>query len=297
MLSALFNILLPIFLLIGVGWLAGRRLALDRGTLARLNTSILVPALLFLRVRDADWPPGQALLLAVFAVAHIAILGLFAWWTLGFTPWRESRRLLTTAALFPNVGNYGLPLVALAFDPAAGGIIAMLLLVQNVLNFTLGPALLAPPGPRGAAWRAGLLNPVLLAGAAGLLVRLWPAPFPVPLEQALQLLGQGLVPVALITLGVELAVGWTRAPLGPIVSVSLLRFLVAPLVAWGLALALGFPPGVVAVLVVVTALPVAVNVYLVAAQHDREPALASALVLITTLLSAFTVPVWIGLFR
>lgn len=105
------------------------------------------------------------------------------------------------------------------------------------------------------------------------------------------------MPVALITLGVELAVGWARAPLGAVASVSVLRFVVAPLVAWGLALALGFPPDVVAVLVVVSVLPVAVNVYLVAAQHDREPALAGALVLITTLLSALALPVWIALFR
>jgi len=98
-----------------------------------------------------------------------------------------------------------------------------------------------------------------------------------------------LIPVALITLGAQLSRSWSAANLLPISAVSFLRLAISPLLAAALIPCFGFSGPAASLLVVAAGMPVAVNVYILAAEYERDDALASQAVFWTTLLSAVTV--------
>jgi malate permease and related proteins len=299
MLSLLAEIILPLALLLGLGAWAGHRLALDRLTLARLNTCLLVPALLFERVLAARWAPGLALTLTCFVLVHAACLLLLARVLFRDPDWRGRRGVPLCAALFGNVGNFGLPVVALAFGPPGLDVLAIVLLVQNILTFSLGAALLSPAPFRLASLAAAAANPVLAAAALALALRALDLPLPAGAQTTVTLLAQGLVPLALLSLGAELGASGRLdfRPRLALAKVALLRLGLAPVLAALLAPRFGLAPEVVSILVVASALPVAVNVYLVAAAQNHEPRLAATFVFGTTLLALPTLPFWLTLYR
>jgi predicted permease len=115
------------------------------------------------------------------------------------------------------------------------------------------------------------------------------------------ILADGLIPVALLTLGVQLSQVRISSHLGALSALAIARLLLSPLLAAGLAavgqLLLPETLAVAPVLVVAAGLPVAVNVYILSAEYDREPELASQMVFWTTLVSALTVTAWLVLYR
>ena len=72
--------------------------------------------------------------------------------------------------------------------------------------------------------------------------------------------------------------------------------MISPLVAWGLAHLLNLPPALSSIFVVAAGLPVAVNVYIIAAEYDLDSGLASQAIFWTTLVSALTLSALLALF-
>src|SRR5262249_44757365 len=100
-----------------------------------------------------------------------------------------------------------------------GAVQAFVVLSQNVLTFTVGLAIAASAGSTGFSDITSkiLRLPVLYPFAAALLARWWLGAnpshaMPVMLAKTADFLSAGLVPVALVTLGVQLAANprWPR---------------------------------------------------------------------------------------
>jgi len=144
--------------------------------------------------------------------------------------------------------------------------------------------------------------PVLYMIAAALLVNTLRIQLPAPVMQSLHYLANGMIPVALITLGVQL--GRTRglADLKLLSAASIARLIVSPLVAWGLAWAWDrlapVPLGPVApILIASLGLPIAVNVYILSIEYHKDADLASQAIFWSTLLSAVTLTGWLLILR
>ena len=103
----------------------------------------------------------------------------------------------------------------------------------------------------------------------------------------LQLIGQLTVPLMLITLGVSLA-RLRVAGIGRALSLSLLRLGFA--VGYGLATLLGFEGAARGVLIIQSAMPVAIFNYLFAQRDGRRPDEIAGLVVISTIISFLTLP-------
>lgn len=286
------DIILPVFILIGVGTLLDRFFRLDLPTLSKLNFYVFVPALPLKSLIMSDLDPRLLGGIALFGVAHVAVLyglGLLAFRP---APLRPHATPLMLGTLFHNCGNYGIPLALLAFGDTGGAVMAIVVVVQSVIQFTLGIWIVQRG--RGSAWWAlgGLLKvPVVWAVAIGLAVRFSGSTVPGFLMQPIKYLSDGLIPVALITLGVQL--GRTRIagnwlPVGALLA---MRLVVSPAIAALLLVALApwVAPALWPVLIVAAGLPVAVNVYVLALEYNFEPGLASQTIFWSTLLSAVTV--------
>lgn len=287
------SIILPIFVLIGVGVLVDRTLKPDLRTLTKLNFHVFVPALIFMKIFEADIRPGEMAQVAGVTLVHLLLLCGFGYAVFSRPAWRAHRPVLTAGTVFYNAGNYGIPFVGLAFGPEYIGVIAVVLMVQNLLNFTLGIWLFHHRSQGvGAVLKAFVKVPVIPAIllAVGLRYLQAATAFSLPPAIAVPLghLSDGLIPVALLTLGVQLSririgEGWR-----PLSALVVMRLLLSPALALALVVFFGIEGTLAAVLIAAAGLPMAVNVYILASEYGEDAALASQGVFWTTLLSAGT---------
>ncbi len=295
------QVLLPILALIGCGWALDRRSRLDLHTLIKLNIYVFVPAFMFREVVGSSL--GASFALRVMAFTACIQLGMFLLSALvsKFSNYgRPQTRALQLATMFYNSGNYGVPLMSLAF-PATGPLLQVfVLLTQNICTFTVGVFLASSAERTG--WRAFLpmLRQVSLwAVAAALAVRFWDVPVRewrwlwVPLEY----LHHALVGVALVTLGAQLSQTRVQQSVQRLSWALALRLFAGPLLAALLCGSFGFHGEEAVVMVVSAAFPTAVNTAMLAHEFGADSQFAAAVVFYSTLASMFTVTCIISLFK
>lgn len=297
--SVAYSVMLPIFLLIGLGFLLGRVFRLDAGTMNKLNLYALAPALIFSKLLHSTLTLADAGRIAIFVLALSVLLLLVSSLACAILRVKRGNRpAVKMASMFANTGNYGIPAAQLAFGPAGVAVQAVVIAAQDLVFFSLG-MFVAGGGMARARKALGTMfrYPFLYAIALALALRGTETGFPAPLDSAIGYLSDGLVPVALLTLGAQLASS-SAPPFGRELGIaSVIRLAVAPLVALLLAPLLGFDRTTAMVLFVGASFPVAVNTALIAIEFRRGAVLASSVVVFTTLLSALTVTLVVALSR
>jgi predicted permease len=289
--------LLPVFCLMGLGYLVQVRLGLDMRTLVRLNLWIFVPALVIDRLSHARLPAGDlwrvvGFTLAVQAASFLACRG-----------WARARHYsvglagaFTCAVIFYNSGNFGLPVMELVFGKGSPAVAlqTIVLVVQNTTTFGLGQLIIRGPH---IGWRRALVEylkmPFLYAIALGLVLQRTGWQLPAPLARPIATAGDGLIPVALVTLGAQLGSITWHGSKRPVAAATLLRLVGGPLIAFCLLKLLGWHGLLAQQLLISAAVPSAINAALLAIEFDSEPDFAAQTVFVTTLLCALTVAVTI----
>jgi malate permease and related proteins len=297
MLSLFVNVVLPVFIVAGLGYVIEKRLRLPIAPFNQLVLYVLMPALVFTSLLAIDFrteePAKIALFTVLLAVAMLAVAAAIA--RLASLDRVTSSALMLTAAL-PNLGNYGLSVVLLAYgqEGLATGIV--LLAVQSLYGIPLG-IFLASSG--SASWSRSLVEvfrqPMIYAVAAALLFNLARIPVPGFISSALALPSQAAIPLMLLVLGMHFA-GTTGIEQRGLVSVAVVtRLVIGTLVGWGLVLALGIEGVARDVMIVGAAMPTAVFTILTATQYNARPRFVGNVVVVSTLVSIVTVTVVLAL--
>lgn len=304
LLHILINITLPVFVLIGVGILAERAYKVDVDSLVKLNFNVFMPALVLLKALDANLAPEIFGGVAVFNLLHTGLILALAWALFSLPSFRGHRPELTLASLLPNVGNYGIPLAMLAFGAAGANVMAIVVLVQVFLTITLGLWIIDSGRTHWRDALTGLLKtPILWASLAAVLMMAFKLELPSPIRQPVEYLANGLVPLALVTLGAQLSRSRSGKQIRPLALVTVLRLLVAPALAW--IMLLGWEAATRAgslptlglagpVLIIAAGMPVAVNAYILSSEYKRDGDLVSQTVLWSTLISALSLTIWLA---
>lgn len=299
LLRALLDVILPVVLVAGVGAFLARRFTLDRSTITKVALNALVPALAFetLLTTQVDGRTGLLLVLAFLLVTLVAA-GLGWLGTAGLPG--LSRRSSAVAVAIGNNGNMGLPIALFALGRAGLDQSVLIFVVSVVLTFVLAPLLYgAHEGWRGAV-RGMLRLPALWAMAAALLWRSTGIPLPTGIGRGIELLAAATLPVILLTLGIQLgSSGRVRLTRGVVIA-SALRVAALPVVGLGIGYAVGLRGLPLQALALSTAMPTAVNAFLLAHEYDADVELVAHTVTVTTVLSFGTAAVvtallpWIG---
>jgi len=296
-LSLFVNVVLPVFIVAGLGYVIEKRLRLPIAPFNQLVLYVLMPALVFTSLLAIDFrseePAKIALFTVLLAIAMLAVAAAIA--RLASLDRVTSSALMLTAAL-PNLGNYGLSVVLLAYgqEGLATGIV--LLAVQSLYGIPLGIFLASS----GSASRSRSLvevfrQPMIYAVAAALLFNLARIPVPGFLSSALALPSQAAIPLMLMVLGMHFA-GTTGIEQRGLVSVAVVtRLVIGTLVGCGLVLALGIQGVARDVMIVGAAMPTAVFTILTATQYNARPRFVGDVVVVSTLVSIVTVTVVLAL--
>lgn len=304
--------LTPVFLLIGVGFVAGRLdwiRAEAVKDLSNLVFLLLIPALLFrtmssVHVEQLDlWP------IAAYFLAALGLLALLVAWQ-GLHPLGVVTAL---AGVFSNMVMIGVPLVELAYGKQGLVTLFTLVAVHALVLLTVATVLLEVAGARQAAldghvstqavgwarWRrlaancarvarGALIHPIPLPIFLGLLFAQTGWALPAVVDKPLQLLGSAFGPIALVLVGLTMArtsVGmyWRQA-----ISVSLCKNLVLPLLVGASAWAFGIEGLPLTVMVLAAALPTGANVFLFSQRYNVAHELVTASIGVSTALAMVT---------
>lgn len=289
------NVCAPIFLIVGLGWLLDRKFRLHLESLVKLNIYLMVPAFIFTHVMDTELAGGEALRIVAFTLATIVLM--FVGSAIAarlFKMEGGQRQSLSLATMFYNCGNYGLPLVTLAFGHKAAAIQIYVLATMNVSTYTIGLFLAQSHGETAGSHRKALTKvlrqPTIYALLAGVLCKTLALPVKqiIWFWQPLDLLQSCLIGFALVTLGVQMSQTRPAPFRAPLWSAIVLRLVIAPVLAIPLALALGFPRDSTASLILAAAAPTAVNTALLAHEFGGDIPFSTSAVYYSTLFSMFT---------
>ena len=284
MLAELFAVMAPVLIVasIGYGWARSGQ-PYPTEFIARLVLNIGTPSLVLSTLsrteidRQAFGQVAIACLLVTLAMGLIGCLLSRAF--------RQDWRILVPAYLFPNSGNMGLPITLYAFGEKGLALAVAFFLVLSVGQFSLGLLL---SGSERSPKRL-LANPIIISLALALPLVIWDLQLPRWLANTIGLLGGMTIPLMLLTLGVSLASIRVRH-LGNGMLLGALRILCGAAVGWLVGLLLGLSPLAQGVLVLQSAMPVAVFNYLFAVRAGRSPEAVASLVLCSTLLSFVLIP-------
>jgi predicted permease len=289
--DVLWQVIAPVFLAAGLGFLLARAVGLKAQDLSRVAFYLLSPCLVFDKLSHSALSPGDLGRLVAFAVLTIVGSLLIAWILASLLRFEQAATSAFMLVVFAgNTGNYGLAANQFAFGSAALEPAIVYFAISTLFIATVG-VYLVTRGRRSAAnaLRNVLTVPLTYAAVGGLLAWALDWQLPLPLDRAVGLVGQAAVPVMLIVLGIQLAdirqmdhplrIAWASAT--KLIAVPLLGVLVASLLGLtGLNRQVG---------ILQTAMPTAVMTTILTTVYDVEPGLAAGTVLATTLGSLVTV--------
>ena len=288
MIERILGIILPVFVVIIVGYVYARRVKPDMTQVNRISMTILAPALVFSALASKDFDVGANALLMVGAVGVVLGSGLLAWPVAKLL--RVDYRTFVPSMMFNNCGNMGLPLAVLAFGQAGFPAMVALFTISNLLQFTLGTWLMDHRARFGNLLR----NPMVWSTILGFAFALTHPPIPDWAQFGIKMVGDALIPMMLLSLGVRLyEVRWADWHLGVIGGIVCP---VAGLIcALALAPLLGLADTQRGLLILFAALPPAVLNFMVAEQFRQEPAKVASIVLIGNVMSVIFIPVGLAL--
>jgi len=298
-LSAALSQVLPFFIIVGVGWLAARTRLLDERVAEGLASYVFwigFPSLLINSLaQGTEFGIGLPKALIAYGVCAAAILGLTL--IIGrIARWPErSRAAAGLAASLGNSAFLGLPLAAALFGPTASAPAAALVALDFIFVLSLGIFAVARAGGRSAS-RAALgvaRNPVIVGAVIGLALALTHTTLPPLIAKPLTALAATGSPVALIALGAVLgqprrSAGLRRIVELPVFLAALLKLVVFPALVYALSRALGVPPDIRRVAILLAACPTAVNVFIQAKAYNVYADGAARIVAVTTGLALVT---------
>ena len=295
------SVVLPLFVLVAVGWGMDRRFGLNLEAMVKLTIYVFVPAFVLVRLVESQLQPGLAPKLVVVTLIVIAAMGLLSW--AGGKVRGDSagtRTAMMLACMFYNCGNFGVPAMKLAFGAHAAEAQVFVLTTMNISTFTLG-TVIATAHHGTAGWRRFLpvlKQPSLYAVVVALVLRGTPVhPTTWPVWEPLRLAADGTIAFMLLTLGVQLSKIKPPRLSGSLAWVSVVRLLLGPLIAWGAAWAVGCDRETTCILILGAGAPAAINTAMLAHEFKADARLASAAVFYTTVLSVVTVTVILALLR
>lgn len=282
------NILAPGILLaiIGLVWFhKGPSFPVDFVTTLVLNVSM--PALLFHTLATSVVSLAS---LGVMVVATLLVHAVFTAVAVIVLKIARKDVRLCIAFVVGNTGNLGLPVCFFAFGEAGLAFAMTFFAVQCLLLFSMGDAIHAGVFSFGRM----LKSPVLHAIWLGTLVSVQGIDVPDALLTSTLLLGQIVIPIMLITLGVSLA-GMRAEQLPSTLFWSAVRTLMAIGIGFGIANLLNLQGVARGVLIIETVVPVAVFNYLLTLKHGHDVSEVSGLILVTHLAAIIYLPVVLAL--
>jgi predicted permease len=299
--SALFFQILPLYIIIVLGFIAGKWLKVDRHSIASLMIYMIAPLVFFEGILKTEMT-WRLVTVPLFAFVMSTVVALIAY-TITKRIYQDSRpNIIALASGTGNNGYFGLPIAMLLFDTQTVGIYLLAVVGVSVFESSIGFYLTARGQHTvGESLKKVLRLPTLHALILGCLLSIAGVHTPammqdiaLSLKGAYTLLGMMMIGLGLSGLQrLEIDTGFTAI-------LIFFRFLFWPFFMLAILLLevrlIGFyPTGFHVALMLTSIMPLAANTVAIASLLNCHPERTATTVLLSTFLALLTLPLWISL--
>lgn len=301
---SILTIISPLILIVLAGFITAKKSWLSKGQLdgiSKLTFLGFIPSFLFYQMANADL--SSQLDSKLFAAFYLPVLICYA---LGFIAnyffHHKHQQHIGASAVFALNASYsnniivGLPVLLLAVGETALPIIFIIVTFHSAMLFGITGALAANNGGFNLSnfITQNLKNPLIIGILSGLLFNISGLTLPDVIDQSLQLFSKPAVTLALFVLGASISFYKINQDKRFIACASALKLIILPSLVYLFASQVFFlAPLIVKVLVILSACPVGVNAYLIAKNYQFHQETVASSVVISTILSAITIPLWL----
>lgn len=296
-----FNVVLPLFLCMALGYFLKWIKLYDDATLKTINKlvfKVFLPIYLFRSIYTTD-------LSAVFNPKLIlfAVLGILAWFVILMLvvpriEKEDAKRGVMVQAMFrSNFVLYGLPVaVSLCGEENIGATSLMIGIVVPIFNILAVITLETFRGgkPSVAKMAKGIAtNPLIIASVIGIAFYFLNIKLPTAVEKTVTDLGRVATPLALVALGGEFKFHKVKGNLRQLIIAVSGKLVISPLAIVAAGIVLGFRDEMLVPILLMSGAPAAVSSYTMAQQMGGDGELAGEIVVFTTALSILTIFLWV----
>ncbi len=297
--------LIPLYLIIAIGYGAGKWLDIDKHSIARLSLFIFIPVMVFGFIADMELKPVYIFLpLLIFIVQAIIA---FATLSIGRKIYKDNRaNLLAMCSSMGNTGFFGLPLVALLFDDKLIALYIFMMIGAIIFEATIGYYLAA----RGNfSTYDSLIKlskfPALYAVTLAIIVNYLNINLPESFYTYWEYFKGCYIITGMMIIGIALSHMDKMVFGSRFISITFIgKFIAWPLlvgafIAFDRAAFNWFTPEIYKLLIVMAIVPPAANVVAFATQMNLRPEKAAATILLGTVFALFYIPIiliWLGIY-
>ena len=299
----------PIFLVMVIGYILKQIGMLNDNfvTVAnRFNFKVTLPFMLFRDISGVD-------IRAVFDIRYVlfcALVSTACFWIIWggvklFLKDQSMRGAFVQASFRSSAAVMGLAFIQNMYGSSAMGPLMIVSAVPlynifSVIVLTFEGAHSGEVDPKQKVKDACIniaKNPIILGILAGLVVGLLGIDFPVIVDKTVNSVAQMATPLALITIGAGFEERKALAKIRPTIAASMIKLVVQPLIFLPVAAWMGFRGEQMIAILIMLASPTTPSCYIMAKNMDNDGVLTASVIVMTTLLAAFTLTGWIFILK
>ena len=299
----------PIFLVMVIGYILKQIGMLNDNfvTVAnRFNFKVTLPFMLFRDISGVD-------IRAVFDIRYVlfcALVSTACFWIIWggvklFLKDQSMRGAFVQASFRSSAAVMGLAFIQNMYGSSAMGPLMIVSAVPlynifSVIVLTFEGAHSGEVDPKQKVKDACIniaKNPIILGILAGLIVGLLGIDFPVIVDKTVNSVAQMATPLALITIGAGFEGRKALAKIRPTIAASMIKLVIQPLIFLPVAAWMGFRGEQMIAILIMLASPTTSSCYIMAKNMDNDGVLTASVIVMTTLLAAFTLTGWIFILK
>ena len=289
------DIMLPLLLMLAIGWLLGRIGLIPDAVAPRMNQlvfRVFLPVLLFNNIRTLNLEEAPGLGFAAYTM--LGVLGVFLAAQLLVPKFEHDPRkvgVMVQGIFRSNFAILGVALMSSLFPETGLAAVTLALPLVVPLNNILAVVALSSSGGKvnfRQQLKSVVTNPLIIAAALGAAMLLLKVPVPRVVDNVLGQLANLASPVSLLVLGASLKWQGVKDNRNQLIWTVLLKQLIIPVVMVGLAVLLGFHHEELGVMVILFGAPAAVSSYPMAEAMGGDGTLAASQLVLTTVFSMGT---------
>ncbi|MCL2388465.1 MAG: AEC family transporter [Defluviitaleaceae bacterium] len=296
------NAVVPIFSLIGFGYILRQKAFLSEPTINELNRLVFtfaLPAILFRSTYQVNFSELFNPRLIGWVLGSIA-LSFIVFWFFAELFLRKKRDLISSFVQGAYRANYavmGIPLVANIMGEYDTGMtalsVAFVVILYNVLAVIVFTAKGSDRGFSFALFKDVLIglfkNPSIIGSFLGLAVNLSGIQMPQMASDTVGFVATLGTPLALLAVGGSMQISAVREYLKAVIACTAAKIVVMPLAVVLASIQLGFRGEELALIFAVSANPTAMISYVMATRMGGNPDFTSSVILMTTAFSLVTI--------
>lgn len=301
------NVTMPIFLVMVIGWGLKQTGMLDDHFVSvanKFNFKVTLPFMVFRDIAAVNIRQVFDLKFVLFCAIASSICFWAIWGAVKlFLKNRSLRGAFVQASFRSSAAVMGLAFISNIYGASAMG---PLMIIGAVPLYNIYSVLVLTFEAEGQEKDTGKIkeaciniikNPIIIAIALGLVVSFFQVDFPVVVDKTVENVAKMASPLALIGLGAGFEGRKALAKIKPTIWASMVKLVIQPLVFLPVAVWMGFSGEQLIAILIMLAAPATPSCYIMAKNMKNDGVLTASIVVMTTMLAAFTLTGWIYLLK